>query len=276
MHYGIANRKGQVFQEEISAILDLAWENGIDTLDTAKAYCTSEESIGNYLKNKPENRWKIITKLSDSVKSIHEQIQDSTEKLTLFPSVVLAHSSELFINEKFQLELSIAREKRLFSKVGVSLYREKDINDVLVSGYKISVIQLPMNILDTRLFRSGILTQLYNKGIEIHIRSAFLQGLFYLPESDLKNKFSDVVPYIKKLKSIAMRAGLTLAELSLLWLITIEEVSKVLIGIENVSQLEEHLETLEKKVDPTIFDEALSFNYENERILNPSLWPPTF
>ena len=38
MHYGIANRKGQVYHKEISAILDLAWDNGIDTLDTAKAH----------------------------------------------------------------------------------------------------------------------------------------------------------------------------------------------------------------------------------------------
>ena len=55
MVYGIANQNGQVQQDEITTILDLAWENGIHTLDTAKAYGTSEEAIGSYLKNHIEH-----------------------------------------------------------------------------------------------------------------------------------------------------------------------------------------------------------------------------
>tara|TARA_Y100000816_G_scaffold236085_1_gene181868 strand:- start:5266 stop:6096 length:831 start_codon:yes stop_codon:yes gene_type:complete len=276
MPYGIANKNGQVYHKEISAILDLAWDNGIDTLDTAKAYGQSEQSIGNYLKNKTGNRWKIITKLSDSVDSIYDQIQDSTQKLTLLPSAILAHSSKLFLKKEFQLELTLASEKQLISKAGVSLYNENEINKVINSFYKPEVIQLPMNILDTRLFRNGVLFQLFEKGIEIHVRSAFLQGLFYIEETKLKNYFNDVVPYIRILRSLAQENGVTLAELSLLWLVSLEEVSKVVIGIDNVNQLEQHLETLEKNVDPTVFEEILSINYENEKILNPSLWPSIF
>ena len=163
MPYGIANKNGQVYHKEISAILDLAWDNGIDTLDTAKAYGQSEQSIGNYLKNKTGNRWKIITKLSDSVDSIYDQIQDSTQKLTLLPSAILAHSSKLFLKKEFQLELTLASEKQLISKAGVSLYNENEINKVINSFYKPEVIQLPMNILDTRLFRNGVLFQLFEK-----------------------------------------------------------------------------------------------------------------
>jgi len=276
MPYGIANKSGQVYHKEISAILDLAWDNGIDTLDTAKAYGESEESIGKCLKNKPENIWKIITKLSDSANSVYDQIQDSTQKLTLLPSAILAHSSKLFLKKEFQSGLITASEKQLINKTGVSLYNENEINKVINSVYKPRVIQLPLNILDTRLYRNGVLFQLFEKGIEIHVRSAFLQGLFYIEDAKLKNYFSDVVPYIRRLRSFAKEIGVTLAELSLLWLVSLEEVSKVVIGIDSVNQLEEHLETLEKNVDPMVFEEVLSINYENEQILNPSLWPSTF
>ena len=102
LDYGIANRKGQVRGDEISVILDMAWENGIDTLDTAKAYGTSEELIGTYLKQRPEWAWNIITKLSDGEKKIIKQVQDSIKKLTISPSVVLAHSTELFLTDEFQ------------------------------------------------------------------------------------------------------------------------------------------------------------------------------
>ena len=152
------------------------------------------------------------------------------------------------------------------------MYSKDEIHRVLKSDLKPDVIQLPMNIFDTRLYRNGLLGRLYEKGIEIHVRSAFLQGLFYLSESDLNNRFSDAVPYLKKLKSIASEAGLTLAELSLLWLFSLEEVSKVVTGVDNASQLKAHLQTLEKNVDTKVFKEALSIHYENETILSPSNW----
>ncbi|MBC8185066.1 aldo/keto reductase [candidate division KSB1 bacterium] len=274
MPYGIANQNGQVQGHEIAAILDLAWENGIDTLDTAKDYGTSEESIGNYLKNQSENSWKIITKISDSKQTITDQLQDSTKKLTVHPTSVLAHSAELFLDAAFQSELQEAKVKKLIRKTGVSLYSENEINQVLESDCKPDVIQLPLNILDTRLYHHGTLVQLADEGIEIHVRSAFLQGLFYLPESELNDRFSDAVPYLEKLKSIATEVGLSLAELSLLWLlVSLEEISKVVIGVDNASQLKAHLQTIEKNVDAGVFEEALSLHYENENILNPSLWP---
>lgn len=272
MPYGIANKGGQVQQDEISAILNLAWEKGIDTLDTAKAYCASERSIGNYLNKCPGNSWIIITKISDCEKSVAEQVKDSSEKLTIKPSAVLAHSAELFIDDKFQNELIEVRENQMITKAGVSLYSEEEINLVLESTYKPDIIQLPLNILDTRLYRRNILTELYNRDIVIHARSVFLQGLFYLSQDQLKIRFNDVVLSIKRLKSIAVKNGLTLSELSLLWLVSLKEISKVVIGVDNLDQLKTHLITLKKKVDPSVVDEALSIHYENETILNPSLW----
>ena len=273
MSYGISNKNGQAHQDDITDILDLAWANKINTLDTAKSYGTSEKAIGSYLQKHVENSWKIITKISDFNESITIQLLDSMKKLSVRPTSLLAHSADLFLNEKFQSELIEARDNQLIKKTGVSLYSEDEIHQILESTFKPDVIQLPMNILDTRLYRHGMLARLNEKGIEIHVRSAFLQGLFYLSASDLNKHFSDAVPYIEKLKSVAVKAELTLAELSLLWLVNLEEVSKVIIGIDNAGQLKAHLETLKNKVDLAIFDEILSVHYENENILNPSLWP---
>lgn len=272
MSYGIANQNRQIHEDEITEILDLAWEIGINTLDTAKAYGNSEEVIGKYLIQQPGNRWNIITKLSENGMSVYDQIKDSTEKLTIYPDVIMAHSAELYLDEEFQSELAVMKEDKLFKKAGVSLYSEDEIYQILESTFKPDVIQLPMNILDTRLYRKGILERLNKKGVEIHVRSVFLQGLFYLPKSVLNNRFSDAVPSLEKLKSIATKAGLTIAELSLLWLLHLDEINKVIIGVDDVSQLMVHFKTLDKNVDPSIFEEALSIYYNNEKILNPSLW----
>lgn len=272
MLYGIANQNGQVHEGEVEKILYLASENGIATIDTAKGYGNSEYVIGKCLKNYPENLWEIVTKLNSAGNSVIDQLHDSIDKLNTCPTVALAHSAEYFIDVLFQKEIVEAKESRIILKAGVSLYNENQINLVMESAINPEVIQLPMNILDTRLYRSGVITQLAEKGIEVHVRSAFLQGLFFLPEAIIKERFEDVVPHISKLRSIADENDLTVAELSILWLTNLEEVSKVVIGVDNADQLKMHLQTMKKKVDSAVFDEALSLKYENERILNPSLW----
>ena len=69
LNYGIANKNGQVGEDKIESILNFAFKNGINTLDTAKIYGNSEIFIGNYLK-KTGNLWDIITKVKQSGKSI--------------------------------------------------------------------------------------------------------------------------------------------------------------------------------------------------------------
>ena len=271
LNYGIANQNGKVNANQIQSILDFAHEKGINILDTAKAYGNSEKSIGNYLKL-TEKTWYIVTKISNSDKNLIEQIQDSKEKLTVLPTIILAHSANLFVNPIFQSKLQETKDKKLVHSIGVSLYSEEEINQVLDSEIKPDVIQLPMNILDTRLYRCGVLSKLFDREIEIHVRSAFLQGLFYLSKAKLEDGFKDVIPYLEKLKTISADIGLTLSELSLLWLLSLKEVSKVIIGVDNVAQLKVHLDTLKKNIDSSVFEEALSIYYENENILNPSLW----
>ena len=105
MNYGISNQNGQVSEDEITVILDLARKNGIKTLDTAKTYGTSEEALGSYLKNHTESSWEIITKISDGNNSLLYQLMDSIKKLSVRPTVLLAHSTELFLDESFQSEM---------------------------------------------------------------------------------------------------------------------------------------------------------------------------
>jgi len=275
MPYGIANTKGKISQIEIIKILDLARKNNIDTIDTAKNYGDSESSIGKYLKRYPDFNWKIITKIASNNDSVFNQITDSVEKLNVLPNVVMAHNAKLYIDKKFQIELEeILRKFSL--KIGVSVYDETDINLVLNSDLKPDVIQVPMNILDSELYQKKIISKLYQQNIEIHVRSVFLQGLFYLDDSVLKKQFSDVVPYIKKLRLIAKNANLTLSELSLLWVASLDQISKIVIGVDSLFQLKSHFSTLNKNVNNIFFEEALNINYNNSTITNPSLWKKKF
>ena len=273
MNYGISNKMGQIHQDEIKKIFDLGYRNKINTLDTAKGYGNSEQIIGNYLKKqKHDVKWNVITKLNKKQEKVYYQIQDSAYKLSIKPRIVLAHSADLFMDYKFRNELFKAKNNRVVSKIGVSVYTKDEIMNVMSLAIAPDVIQLPMNILDARLYKSGVLSELHKNGVEIHIRSVFLQGLFYLNKDQLNKHFFEVLPFLNKLESIADEAGITVAELSLLWLSNLEEVDKIIIGVDKALHLKMHLNTIKKYVSPNVFENALSVNYENEKFLNPSLW----
>ena len=272
MSYGISNKTGEIEQNEINAILGLAKKNQIKTLDTAQSYGSSEKKIGNYLIKSNQKDWTVITKISDLNNSILDQIKLSQINLNLRPAIILAHSKNIYLDEKFQKFILNMEKQGNKYKIGVSLYNEQEINEVMKFGMKPDIVQLPLNILDTRLYKRGILSKLYENKVEIHARSIFLQGLFYLSESRLKKQFNDVLPYMNKLNEIAEKYGISIASLSLLWTYKLKEVTKIIIGIDTLSQLQSHINTLSLKIKSEIFEQALKINYENEKILNPTLW----
>jgi len=270
--YGIANKYGKVKSSEINKILAFAYKKGINTIDTASGYGISEQIIGKYLNDNPEQRWSIITKLSGPLELFEKQIRTSIIRLGRKPDVVLAHSISDLFNPCFTDIMSWLKNEMGINKIGVSVYGKNEIEKIFNFKYKMDVIQCPLNILDTRLYRTGLIDKIKENEIELHIRSVFLQGLFFLSEKNLNSNFIEVLPYIKKLKKISRSFGLSLSELSLLWVCSLDQVDKVIIGVDNVNQIKTHYKTINKKINFELTEKITSIKYNNEKILNPSLW----
>ena len=275
LNYGVSNKNGIVKPKEVHAILNLANENGIDTIDTAKGYGKSESVIGHYIKEK-KTTWKIISKYGKYDEGLMHQVLRSSKLLNTKPKIVLAHNVNFYMDTRFQLEVQKLRDEGFIKKVGVSIYSEKEIDIVLKSKLKPEVVQLPINILDTRLYHNGCLERLVAEKVQIHARSVFLQGLFYLTPTELKENFRAAFSILKKLYIIAKKYGLSIAELSLCWVASLDYISKIIIGVENAKQLKSHISVLKKQKGQSFFKEALSLNYQNKNILNPSLWTQKF
>ena len=113
MDYGVANTVGRTSNTEVFKILDYAKKLKIKTLDTAKAYGISEDVLGEYLIGSKEYDWDVITKVNSNYGEVTHQIDQSFNKLTRFPSSVLAHSKEDYINEEFFHQLISLKEKKI-------------------------------------------------------------------------------------------------------------------------------------------------------------------
>ncbi len=120
--------------EDVMRILDLAWSLGINFIDTAPAYGTSEERLGKLLAQRHD--WVIETKVGEifekgqshfdfSAKHTRESVESSLRKMRRdYLDVVLVHSSGDDMNVIHQTdalaELEKLKQKGLIRAFGMS------------------------------------------------------------------------------------------------------------------------------------------------------------
>lgn len=278
MPYGISNNSGQVEATEIRKILQLAASNSMQVLDTAQGYGNSEVVLGENLP--PSHNFLIVTKTlplttnqvqSEHVSKIEASFYDSLHNLrqSSVYGLMIHHSADLLSPGGDRLYDLLQRFKAegLVKKIGVSVY-DKDEIDRLFEKYPFDLVQLPLNVFDQRLVRDGTLQRIHEAGIEIHVRSVFLQGLLLMPTAALP-------PYFERLKShhgaylqVLKQADVSPLESALGYIHNQLEVSSVLVGVESRVQLEECL--LATRNVPSL--EFARFAIDDPKILDPRSW----
>ncbi|MCH1928014.1 hypothetical protein L6232_24765, partial [Shewanella sp. C31] len=76
--------------------------------------------------------------------------------------------------------LRTLKDQGLCRRIGVSVYASDDPIG-LAKRIKPDVVQAPASLLDQRLLIDGTLAELAGMGIEVHLRSIFLNGVLFLP-----------------------------------------------------------------------------------------------
>jgi len=187
LSYGITNTEGQTPTAEAHACLAHAAAEAIPVIDTAALYGSAEEVLGKALPR--PHSFRIITKtlalspelpLQQALTTVSEGIHTSLAKLRE-PRLagLLIHRIEDLLGTNgdalFRC-LEGFKQAGLVEKIGVSLYTPAEARSVL-ARYPIDLIQLPLNPFDQRHLAQGSLAALALARVEIHVRSAFLQGL---------------------------------------------------------------------------------------------------
>ena len=273
-HYGIANQHGQVSLSEAKTILAYASACGIDTLDTAMAYGHSELHLGQI----GVHHWKVVSKLpampegcSDIVQWVADSVEESLQRLKIksLYGLLLHRPLQLLERGGDRLYAALQRLKRegVVHKIGISASAPSDL-DALCSRFQIDLVQAPFNIVDRRLIDSGWLSRLAEQGIELHTRSVFLQGLLLMKPGDRPQKFARWSMLWSKLDEWFEHAGVTPVQACLRYALSFSQIGKVIVGVDNLSQLEEILHAA-KRPDLQISDEL---NSEDLDLLNPANW----
>jgi len=273
LDYGISNKKGQIPKNEVFEILTESIKSGIDVLDTAYAYGNSELVIGNYLK-KHGNVFKIISKLPDcdprDVKNIFESSLERLGVDVLYG--YMCHSFQHCIdNPEIWNILEELKSEGKIEKIGLSLYYPSELKYIIEKKIDIDIIQVPYNIFDRRF--EQYFPVLKDKGIEIFVRSVFLQGLVFKEPSELDDYFEKISSKIANLHSLASELDIPIAALCLNFAVLNEFVDEVVGGVDSVQNLKDIVSSSIYRAD---VEHALQKLYllreDDENMILPMNW----
>ena len=277
--YGATNPRGQVPETVAGEVIERASALGIDTIDTAPAYGEAETLLGRLPQAK---RFSVVTKFNlqgetkgwDPAAAVVEGLGRSLRDLDRrkVDALLLHRGSDLLGPHGGDLLRGLLQAKTngLAGRVGVSIYDGDEVDGVL-SRFRPDIVQVPLSVVDQRLITGGHLARLAELGVEVHARSAFLQGLLLAPER--RPGWAADCPHLLRFDEKCAASDLTALQICLGFLLSRPDVQKIVVGATSVEELDAIVEAAN---DPATERSWPSFALTNTPLLDPRRWPNQF
>ncbi|MCA9063355.1 MAG: aldo/keto reductase [Planctomycetaceae bacterium] len=286
MPYGVANRVGQPSPGEVVQLIRAALDGGINCFDTAAAYGTSEQVLGDALRElRMSDQVSVVTKvppLPGDIRSdpgqaeqwIENSVDSSRQRLRIdcLPAVLLHSEVDIdYLNCLLKL-----RDKGRICHVGVSCSHSSGVADRLISEGTVAAIQIPANVVDRRHEQSGILERAGHRQLAVFVRSVYLQGLLLMPEQEIPVSLGEIIPVRRHLQSVATEAGISCAELCVRYVLSLPGVTSLVVGVEALPQLQQNLLMVARgPLNAEIMDAIRSgIPHLPESVMTPFQWLP--
>tara|TARA_B100001175_G_C19424112_1_gene597658 strand:- start:250 stop:1203 length:954 start_codon:yes stop_codon:yes gene_type:complete len=291
-----ASSYGKISEKLVEKILDLSFEKGINTFDTASVYGKSEKLLGKFIKNK-RDKIKIASKIGCT----------SYFKKINFEKKTILHNLELSLRnlktdyiDICQLYNPNPQDKKLLSAIeylqelkkkgkikylGVSLQNPSDYL-YLRKNFKFDMIQCNFNMLDQRLLENKILKKMTIDKVSIFVRTVLNFGFFTesiinkkkisFKKNDHRSRWnkSQVENWHVFSKKIADNFDLNIEDLAIRFIMSQKLINSVIIGVMNIDQLNKltklnNLKSLKDR-DLRIINNIYKL-YEKNRLLKPKI-----
>jgi len=278
LEYGISNKVGQTSATEVAKILEVAREYNTEVIDTAALYGNCENVLGRFMPY--YQNFKVVTKTirfdSDRVTGcdadrLEKAFSASLEKLCCRSvyGLMFHNADDLLVEgaEVLMERVNTFKQNGQVTKIGVSVYTDVQI-DSLLNRYEIDLIQLPMNILDQRLLVGGQLAALKSRGIEIHARSAFLQGLLLMAPENVPEYFAPIRKHLRSYNAFIEEQQISPVRAALGFLAARDEIDVIVCGVNDHRQF---IEICHSSA-PLHGIDFSPFALDDDAILNPAKW----
>lgn len=273
MDYGLNNKRGKIPKKEVFEILNFAVQDGIDILDTAHAYGESEKTIGEFIRENTCN-FKIVSKLpSYALDEAEKAFYESLKRLNVDRIYAyLIHDFKSFTEKTKTWDiLKQLRIQGRVQKIGFSLYHPKEVEYLLEKKFQVDIVQVPYSVFDQRF--SNMFPLLKERGVEIHARSVFLQGLMFKQPSLIKETFLKIKNKLLALRSLSKQINVLLSALCIDFAILNQSIDKVIVGVDTLRHIEENVKALDYQHKiKKVYNDLLVLKEDDHSIILPTNW----
>jgi len=244
MTYGIAGRGCKVPEDEVRAILNRAFALGIRTLDTAPAYGNIEAQLAELVGSLEfcmVSKIPAVPSAADPTavaRFVRRSIEQSCARLGARLRTILFHRGTDLLQPHGAAAWDAACVAASSGNIrlGVSCYSPEEAREIRAS-YPIKVAQFPGNALDQRLLQVAAAGWLGD--VEIHLRSAFLQGLLLISTKVAASRVPKATAALAAWSEWHRAQGLNALQAALGVVKALPGVRCCIVGVDNESQLEE-------------------------------------
>jgi len=129
------------------------------------------------------------------------------------------------------------RDEGLFDRIGVSVYASDDPVGV-ARRFRPDIMQAPASLLDQRLIANGALAEMAEMGIEVHLRSIFLQGLLFLPPDRVPAPMQHASRGLSRVRRMIAEGKSDPLQAALGFALARQEASVVIVGVTTAAELQ--------------------------------------
>lgn len=241
--YGIAGSGQAVPEAQVRRILAVAWERGVKTLDTAAAYGDIEPRLADLCGRLP---FQVVSKVpaipdalapDEAAEWALTQATQSRQRLGPLLTGLMCHRAEDLSGERGQAVYEALQRWAVSEGItlGASCYGPEAL--LAIHGqHPLAIAQLPGNALDQRL------PQAINErlpGVDVHLRSAFLQGLLLMPQVLGSARVPAAKTALQRWHGWCQAQALSPLVGALSLVKSFKAASTVVIGVETVEQFED-------------------------------------
>ena len=282
--YGICGGRQPSVADAVR-MLDYATQNGVDAIDTAAAYGSAEDVVGEFLARRtvPRHRLFVVSKFGTDVfdgvapgewgAALSAALARSLERLkTDYLDAYVCHVATAVSNAAVCGAMAEARESGRVRHVGFSVYETAEATACAANGV-CDFMQVPFSVLDQRMAAAGALAAAAANGMTVHARSAFVQGLALMEENEVPERLAAARPLVRRFGGLCAAAGVSRRTLALAFVRRRREISHLVFGVDNLGQLKENIAAFAEQVPEDVLGEAERiFHDVDSDLVMPNKW----
>jgi aryl-alcohol dehydrogenase-like predicted oxidoreductase len=237
-----APARGRSAEAEVGEILAVAARAGLGVFDSTTAAAHGETLLGSRLPRPCPFRVMVKTSRADrGADAVEAEARASLTRLGLqrADAIIVQVASDLFgpHGQEVWDRLLALRDQGLFQRVGVSAYASDDPLGV-ARRFKPDIVQVPASLLDQRLLVDGTLASLAEMGVEVQMRSIFLQGLLFLPPDRMPGPLKGAASRLSRVRRMIAEGRSDPLQAALGFALSRAEASSVIVGVTTAAELQ--------------------------------------